>query len=302
MGCPKKFSLSGGMGAALLKKPELAADIISTLRRNLNIIVSAKVRLLDTPAETVELLRRLEAAGAQALSVHARKAGEKRTSPARWDEMPSDCVSVPLIGNGNVLTHADLQPAKEGMRCDSLMIARGALRNASIFRKEGELPLDEVVSDYLRLCVRLNNHRSNSKYVVQYMLSQNKLLGQERGQLLQKTRDLRSLACLWHLGDWHDRFVGRGLHAREEDSAGEKVEEEEEEEEELHTMHHYDSAYFDRMAAEDAAAEAEMKRARTAAEASADGSADSSSEAAPPAKKPRLEEKLVEEEESKDGA
>ena len=49
MGCPKKFSTSGGMGAALLREPERAEDILKTLRRNLPATcgVSCKIRLLD---------------------------------------------------------------------------------------------------------------------------------------------------------------------------------------------------------------------------------------------------------------
>lgn len=47
MGCPKKFSIQAGMGAALLGTVDLACDIISTLRTHLEIPVSAKIRLLD---------------------------------------------------------------------------------------------------------------------------------------------------------------------------------------------------------------------------------------------------------------
>jgi tRNA-dihydrouridine synthase 2 len=46
MGCPKKFSVSGGMGSALLEDLPRACDIISTLRRNMNVPVSCKIRLL----------------------------------------------------------------------------------------------------------------------------------------------------------------------------------------------------------------------------------------------------------------
>lgn len=49
-GCPLHFSTQGAMGAALLKKPDVVADIISTLSRNLSVPVSLKVRLLDREA------------------------------------------------------------------------------------------------------------------------------------------------------------------------------------------------------------------------------------------------------------
>ena len=53
MGCPKKFSVQGGMGAALLKNQEAAVDIVRTLAQNLSIPVSAKIRLLETEEKTV---------------------------------------------------------------------------------------------------------------------------------------------------------------------------------------------------------------------------------------------------------
>ncbi|XP_068645167.1 uncharacterized protein [Aristolochia californica] len=61
MGCPKSFSISGGMGVALLSKPELIDDILTTLRRNLDTPVTCKIRLLRPPQDTIELdeLRRL---------------------------------------------------------------------------------------------------------------------------------------------------------------------------------------------------------------------------------------------------
>lgn len=101
MGCPKAFSIQGGMGAALLSKPELIHDvlfaslfsyiyicllyladqffeffsipqILATLKRNLDVPVTCKIRLLKSPADTVELARRIEKLGVPALAVHGR--------------------------------------------------------------------------------------------------------------------------------------------------------------------------------------------------------------------------------------
>ena len=47
MGCPKAFSVSGGMGAALLRTPEIAVDILKTLKRNLPVPITCKIRLLE---------------------------------------------------------------------------------------------------------------------------------------------------------------------------------------------------------------------------------------------------------------
>jgi len=50
------------------------------------------------------------------------------------------------------------------------MIARAAQWNASIFRKEGLLPLDEVIAEYLKLAVIYDSPATNAKYCVQSML------------------------------------------------------------------------------------------------------------------------------------
>ena len=73
MGCPKSFSIKGGMGAALLKKPELLATSSSGLKERFpDMPISCKIRHLNTTEETVRLCQSLEKAGAYAISVHAR--------------------------------------------------------------------------------------------------------------------------------------------------------------------------------------------------------------------------------------
>eukprot|EP00420_Gonyaulax_spinifera_P006845 CAMPEP_0197930178 /NCGR_PEP_ID=MMETSP1439-20131203/105030_1 /TAXON_ID=66791 /ORGANISM="Gonyaulax spinifera, Strain CCMP409" /LENGTH=65 /DNA_ID=CAMNT_0043552857 /DNA_START=13 /DNA_END=207 /DNA_ORIENTATION=+ len=65
MGCPKSFSVKGGMGAALLDKPEVAADILKSLRRNLpaSCSVTCKIRMLPTTARTRDFMQLCERSG-----------------------------------------------------------------------------------------------------------------------------------------------------------------------------------------------------------------------------------------------
>jgi tRNA-dihydrouridine synthase 2 len=87
MGCPKSFSISGGMGAALLSKPDLIHDILTTLKRNLNIPVTCKIRLLKTHHDTVELARRIEKTGVAAIAVHGRYRNFSQTCSCLVDIM-----------------------------------------------------------------------------------------------------------------------------------------------------------------------------------------------------------------------
>ncbi|EEY53001.1 tRNA-dihydrouridine synthase, putative [Phytophthora infestans T30-4] len=172
MGCPKHFSVQGGMGAALLRKPEVACDIMKTLRRNLNIPVSCKIRLLPEIQDTVDLARRLEDAGACAVGVHMRQTHERPHDKASWDRLAPvvSALSVPVLANGDVFMHEDINKLRKLSGASSFLIARGALANPSIFRKEGRLPIDQVVREYLKAAAEVDNVFQNTKYNVMRMI------------------------------------------------------------------------------------------------------------------------------------
>ena len=86
MGCPKPFSLKGGMGAALLTQPEKVRDILTTLTSNLRIPVTCKIRVLDTEEETMKLVDMIAACGVAAIGVHGRRRAERRDDDNR-DEL-----------------------------------------------------------------------------------------------------------------------------------------------------------------------------------------------------------------------
>jgi len=176
MGCPKHFSISGGMGAALLKKPEVAEDILKTLRRNISTIsISCKIRLLDDDKSTVELVRRLESAGAMAIGVHCRETHHRPSEPALWERLrvATDAVGVPVIANGDLYSVQDHTKflGMSGARCG--MFARGALKNASVFRPEGPLKLYDVLKQYVHICEVVDNPFPNTKYMLMQMLHYN---------------------------------------------------------------------------------------------------------------------------------
>ncbi|PHJ25450.1 dihydrouridine synthase protein [Cystoisospora suis] len=136
MGCPKSFSIKGGMGAALLKTPLIATDILKTLRRNLSCYVTCKIRLLDTIPQTIDFARMCESCGIDALALHARETHERPNHRAHWDAFPivRSSLSIPFIANGDFLSSNDAAVFQEkGGGADSLMFARGALWDPSIF-------------------------------------------------------------------------------------------------------------------------------------------------------------------------
>jgi tRNA-dihydrouridine synthase 2 len=75
MGCPVHFSTAGGMGSALLSKPELIRDILTTLTRNYTpdvLPITCKIRLLETESKTLELVKMIANCGVSAIGIHAR--------------------------------------------------------------------------------------------------------------------------------------------------------------------------------------------------------------------------------------
>ena len=203
MGCPKKFSVSGGMGSALLSDLPRACDIVKTLRRNLNIPVSCKIRLLENESKTVEFIQGLVNAGANAITIHGRMVGDESTNPARLERLVETVrlvkstggINVPIIINGDLYTRNDMVNLKSQSGADGVMLARPALYNTSIFRKpqnhncsnkrdaaeEKETrygynsPLlhskTRVIQEYLTYAQKYKAHYKNVKYVVCEMIS-----------------------------------------------------------------------------------------------------------------------------------
>ncbi|XP_068115949.1 tRNA-dihydrouridine(20) synthase [NAD(P)+]-like [Hyperolius riggenbachi] len=72
MGCPKEYSTKGGMGAALLSKPEKVEEVLRTLVKGISIPVTCKIRILPTLEETLSLVKIIEKTGVAAIAVHGR--------------------------------------------------------------------------------------------------------------------------------------------------------------------------------------------------------------------------------------
>lgn len=139
MGCPKDFSLKGGMGAALLSDPDRVEAILSALVRGVSIPVTCKIRLLPTPEATFDLVKVIERTGVAAIAVHGRNMKERSTTPCHYDiikEISHRC-SLPVIANGgsnDIKSFKDIEKVCSLTGCESIMLARAAQWNPSVFR------------------------------------------------------------------------------------------------------------------------------------------------------------------------
>ncbi|XP_059190887.1 tRNA-dihydrouridine(20) synthase [NAD(P)+]-like [Centropristis striata] len=176
MGCPKEYSTKGGMGAALLSHPDKIEAILRKLVAGVSIPVTCKIRILPTLEETISLVRRIEKTGITAIAVHGRLKEERPRHPLHCDyiQAVAQAVSIPVIANGGSLdlvkTNADIEEFRKVTGTSSVMLARAAMWNASVFSHQGPLPVERVMEEYLKYALRYENHAFNTKYCLCQML------------------------------------------------------------------------------------------------------------------------------------
>lgn len=176
MGCPEKFSTQGGMGAALLVDRERVKQVLTGLVRNIDKPVTCKIRLLEKMEDTIDLVKSIEMMGVKAIAVHGRYIPQRPRQPAHMSliKQLAEIVSIPMIANGDIFKHDDIEETKNVTGCSSVMIARGALINCSIFAPERlQKPQMEVATQYLKLCIKYNNPFSFTKYTLSRMFGEN---------------------------------------------------------------------------------------------------------------------------------
>ena len=137
MGCPARKIVSKGDGSALMKDPELAADIVRAVARAVSHPVTVKFRRgwAEGDETCVDFARRMEDAGAAAAAVHGRYSLQMYRGRADWGAIArvKQAVSIPVVGNGDVRTGSDAVSLVGETGCDAVMIARGAQGNPWVF-------------------------------------------------------------------------------------------------------------------------------------------------------------------------
>ena len=139
MGCPMPKIAGSGDGCGLMRTPELAADIVRSVVRAVNVPVTVKCRLgWDKGSINVlDFTKRVEDAGAAMVAVHGRTRSMLYSGTADWDMIHKvkEQLSVPVIANG------DITDGQTAVRClkrtgaDGLMIGRSTFGDPWIFEE-----------------------------------------------------------------------------------------------------------------------------------------------------------------------
>lgn len=196
MGCSVKNVSGRGAGAGLLREPAKIGRIFQRLTKAVSIPVTGKIRLGwdDDNRNYREVARILEDSGASLISVHGRTKAQMYQGQADWDAIAEvkQTVKIPVVGNGDVHTVADIERIKRHTGCDAVMIGRAAIGNPWIFQRRDRHEV--TLADQAAMV------RRHLALMIEFY-------GRERGLILFRKHVVKYVKGVHGASDLHQRMV-----------------------------------------------------------------------------------------------
>ena len=139
MGCPVKKVVGGQDGCALMRTPDLAADLVKAVKSGTDKPVSVKFRLGYTMDELnfVEFGQKMQNAGAEFITLHGRTRSQMYSGKADWKLIRKlkENVDIPVFANGDIVSIETAIEALEESGADGVAIGRGALGDPTLIKR-----------------------------------------------------------------------------------------------------------------------------------------------------------------------
>lgn len=155
MGCPVNKVVKGQDGAALMKNPKLASELVKAVKEGTDKPVSVKFRLGYTQDEMnyIEFGQQMQEAGAEFITIHARTRSQFYSGKADWEKIKllKENVDIPVFANGDIISIETAEQCLEQSNADGVAIGRGVLgdptlisRIAHYFKTGEKLPAPNI--------------------------------------------------------------------------------------------------------------------------------------------------------------